>query len=103
MRCRTAAVSATVRVTAPAMSAARFSGTTPARPTRPIVDRRPTRAWGPAGPRVEAVVRWRGGGRGNGRPVLARQADRGEFRGGGGSRAAARSGGDARRVVRVAR
>jgi hypothetical protein len=52
----TAAVSATVRVTAPAMSAPRFSGTTPDRLTRPIVDRRPTSAWCAAGPRIESPV-----------------------------------------------
>ena len=34
----------TSRVTAPAISAPRFSGTTPARLTRPIVERRPTSA-----------------------------------------------------------
>ena len=49
-------MSATVRVTAPAMSAARFSGTTPLRLTRPMVERKPTRAWCAAGPRIESPV-----------------------------------------------
>ena len=49
-------MSATVRVTAPAMSALRFSGTTPDRLTSPIVDRRPTSAWCAAGPRIESPV-----------------------------------------------
>ena len=84
----TVTASSTVRAIGPAMSASRFSGITPARLVRPIVERMPTSAWCDDGPRIELPV--------SDAEARGAEARRDRRRG-----AAARSGGHAIERVRV--